>query len=371
MSNWKKVAKISLIFLLSCFSVLVIAIVGYGVYMQTHYYRIKDYKKLTINHNQKAYLQKNHEYTALSYNVGFGAYQPDYSFFMDTGIMKDGTETQGKYGKAISKKAVLNSTNGVINTIKKHSSDFILLQEVDTDSTRSYHVNQAKMINNAFSHTANVFANNFHSPYLFYPFNDPHGAVQAGLLTLSNYHIDKATRRQYPISTSFLTKFTDLDRCFSVMRLPVKNGHDLVLINSHMSAYDKGGKIRAKQLALLNHIMKKEYQKGNYVIVGGDFNHTFGKKVLTAFKSDQKVPEWVSVLNPKDLTDCMRIVSATNEYEVPTCRGADMPYQKGKTYVTVIDGYLVSKNVKATATNLNTEFAYSDHNPVQLKFELK
>ena len=40
-------------------------------------------------------------------------------------------------------------------------------------------------------------------------------------------------------------------------------------------------------------------------------------------------------------------------------------------FVTVVDGFLVSDNVEATAENIDTDFAYSDHNPVLLRFTLK
>lgn len=361
-----------LIFILGLLGCLVVFIGAYVIYMQTHYYRIKDYQPLSIrqklNHSNK--LQTNTTYSAATYNVGFGAYNQKFSFFMDTGKMKDGTKTQGKYGKAENEVAVLQNTNGEINTMKKINADFMLFQEIDVGSSRSYHVNQVKKMSQNFANYEEIFANNFHSPYLLYPLNDPHGAVQSGLLSLSKYPVEQATRRKYPVSTSFITKFTDLDRCFTVMKIPVTNGHKLILINSHMSAYDKGGKMRVKQLKLLNSVMESEYKKGNYVIVGGDFNHTFGRKMLTHFKSQQETPDWVSVLSSKDLAPDIRMVHAKNENTVPTCRGTDIPYQKGKTYTTVIDGFLVSKNVQATSENINTEFAYADHNPVKLSFKL-
>ena len=42
----------------------------------------------------------------------------------------------------------------------------------------------------------------------------------------------------------------------------------------------------------------------------------------------------------------------------------------GQDYTTVLDGFIVSDNIIATAENIDTNFAYSDHNPVKLTFRL-
>ncbi len=352
------------------FLALILVVGGYVIYLQSNYYRIEDHAVLEVENNGENVLKTGDTYSVVTYNIGFGAYGPDYSFFMDTGEMKDGTKTSGKYGKAMSLESVETHTEGALGVIEDLDADFYLLQEVDVDADRSYHVNQKDFVKTAMTGYASVFANNFHSAYLFYPFNDPHGAVQAGLLSFSRYQISEAERRSYPVDNSFITKFTDLDRCFAQMRLPVEGGHELVLINSHMSAYDEGGTIRAQQLELLNSVMSEEYAKGNYVIVGGDFNHAMGEAVAEGFPSEQKFPAWVAVLTEADLADGVRIVRAENELEVPTCRGADIVYTKGVNYTTVVDGFLVTDNVRATAENVDTDFAYSDHNPVKLQFEL-
>jgi len=350
--------------------VCVICIAGYIIYMQMNYYRIEDHTALETGNNQEQILKPGETYTAVTCNIGFGAYGPDYSFFMDTGEMEDGTRTAGKYGKAISKESVETNTEKAAEALEKLNADFMLLQEVDVDADRSYHINQKETLMKRFGDYGNVFANNFHSAYLFYPFSDPHGAVEAGLLNFSRYEIAEAERRSYPVDNSFVTKFTDLDRCFSVMRLPVEGGKQLVLVNNHMSAYDEGGLIRAQQLELLNSVMEEEYEAGNYVIVGGDFNHALGEAVAEGFPSKQKFPAWVSILTQEEMAEGIRIVQAENELEVPTCRGADIPYTKGVNFTTVVDGFLVSDNVKATAENVDTDFGYSDHNPVLLRFEL-
>lgn len=352
------------------FLLLILCIAGYVIYMQANYYRIEDHTALKTENNPEQTLKAGETYRAVTYNIGFGAYGPDYSFFMDTGEMEDGTETAGEYGKAVSRESVEANTEGAVRELKNLDADFLLLQEVDVDADRSYHVNQAEELKKEFSDYGNVFANNFHSAYLFYPFSDPHGAVDAGLLNFSRYQIAEAERRSYPVDGSFITKFTDLDRCFAVMRLPADNGRELVLINSHMSAYDEGGLIRAKQLELLNSVMEEEYQAGNYVIVGGDFNHALGEAAAEGFPSKQKFPAWVSILTQEEVAEGIAIVQAENELDVPTCRGADIPYTKGINFTTVVDGFLVSDNVRAEAENIDTDFGYSDHNPVMLKFEL-
>ncbi len=350
---------------------VVLCIAGYVIYMQANYYRIEDHTVLEAENNPVQKLKTGETYTAVTYNIGFGAYGPDYSFFMDTGEMEDGTPTVGEYGKAANRESVETNTKGVVEELEKLDADFLLLQEVDVDADRSYHVNQLEKLKEEFSDYGNVFANNFHSAYLFYPFTDPHGAVEAGLLSFSRYQVKEAERRSYPVDNSFITKFTDLDRCFSVMRLPVEDGHELVLINSHMSAYDEGGLIRAQQLELLNAVMEEEYQAGNYVIVGGDFNHALGEEVAEGFPSKQKFPAWVSILTQEEMAEGITIVRAENELEVPTCRGADIPYTRGVNFTTVVDGFLVSDNVNASAENIDTDFGYSDHNPVLLRFELE
>lgn len=344
-------------------------LVAYVIYLEVGYYRIDDHQQLEVQNNATAQLQAGEEYTAVTYNIGFGAYTPDYTFFMDTGEMADGTKTQGTSGTAASKESVEACTQGDVATLQGLNADFMLLQEVDTDSTRSYHVNQADAIVGAFDGYGHTFASNFHSGFLAYPLYDMHGSVNAGLLTLSDLDVTSAERRSYPIDESFPTKFFDLDRCFVVERIPVSDGHELVLINSHMSAYDSGGTIRAQQLQMLNDVLEQEAAAGNYVIAGGDWNHALcGSEEM--YKSEQRVPSWVALLDESELPDGFTVVRADNLQDVASCRGDDIPYEKGVTYTVTVDGFIVSSNVTASAENIDNGFAYSDHNPVKLTFKL-
>lgn len=78
-------------------------------------------------------------------------------------------------------------------------------------------------------------------------------------------------RKSLPISDSF-SKFLDLDRCYSIVRVPAGDA-ELVLFNVHLSAYGADASIMAAQREKLYEDMTAERAAGNYVIAGGDYNH--------------------------------------------------------------------------------------------------
>ena len=119
---------------------------------------------------------------------------------------------------------------------------------------------------------------------------------------------------------------------------------------------------------MLNAFMAAEREKGNYVIVGGDFNHDIASSD-GLFPSRQQHPDWVFSLTDADLPEGFRFAVAVN---APTCRAAEIPYEKGVNYTVVVDGFIVSDNVDTVAVeNIDLDFQYSDHNPAVMQFVLK
>lgn len=342
----------------------------YVIYLQMQYHRIPDHQTLEIKNHSESRIQYQTPYTIMSYNIGFGAYSPEFSFFMDKSVQKDTQkEIVGSYGKGISAEDVDKNTKKSIQIARENPCDFYLLQEVDTDSDRSYHIDQSKAFAEDFKNYESVFASNFHSGFLILPLSDMHGSVNSGLLTLSKHDITSSTRRSFPVSDSFLDKFFDLDRCFSIHRVSLKDKKELVIINLHMSAYDEGGIIRQAQLEMLNQVLTEEYQKGNYVIAGGDFNHDYCNS-RKSFLGDKEFPQWIAVIEKSDLAQHFEFVAPENKMQVGTCRGAESPYDPITTSQFIIDGFIVSDNIKATAKIVDTQYAASDHNPIILTFEL-
>lgn len=362
----RKFMSITACVVLALIALILVVLIAYVMYVGLSYERIPDNTVVEIENNQTEKVTLGTEYSIVTYNVGFGAYTHDFSFFMDSGTMKDGTKVTGKNSKAASKETVLENINGSAELITKGDYDFVLLQEVDLDSTRSYHVNQYDIFSNAFKDMSRNYGICYDSAFLFYPLTDPHGKSLTALASYSKFEMTSALRRQYPIATDF-SKYFDLDRCFVVTRYALENGKELVIANSHMSAYDKGGVIRRQQQEVLNRFLAEEKEKGNYVIVGGDFNHDIAYSD-GLFESQQLRPEWVYTMTSDDLTLGYSFYAATN---APTCRSTDIPYEKGVNYTVVLDGFIVSDNIEVTGNfNVDNDFLYSDHNPATMTFRL-
>ena len=354
----KKWVKILLIVLLA----VVLLAAAYVAYVFISYHRIGDQPLTPVQTPDTApSLSAGEAYTLVSWNIGFGAYEEDYGFFMD-----GGTES-----RAWSKERLTANMDAIAGYLKQQDADFYLLQEVDTDATRSYHVDEREPLYAALFDKSSVFCQNYDSPYLLYPLTKPHGASQSGLLTFAPVNIAAANRVELPVEGGFM-KLLDLDRCYSVSRIPVNGGKELILYNLHLSAYTSDGTIATEQLKLLLADMQAEYDAGNWCVAGGDFNKDLlGDSAAWFGEADQSY-SWAQPIpeGTFDGVDVTLVTPLDESAPVPSCRNADGPYHPGQ-YVLTVDGFLVTPNVTAAqATVLDTGFAYSDHNPVAMTFTL-
>ena len=340
---------------------LMLVVASYFMYVVLSYSRIQDNQALDIDAGAgHGVVALDTEYTVVTQNLGFGAYTADFTFFMDGGTQS----------RAASRESVIDCINQGADKVKESDPDFILFQEVDLDSTRSYHVDQYKMLRESFLGYSSCYAQNYDSAYLFWPLYSPHGASKSSLATFSKYEITSSLRRSFPISESF-SKFLDLDRCYSVSRVKVENGKELVIYNVHSSAYGGSDEIRAAQMTMLLSDMESEYKKGNYVVCGGDFNHDFTGDSVQRLNGESADYGWAqpfpSEFIPEGFSRC---IDYKGGILAPTCRNCDIPYKEGN-FVLVVDGFIVSDNVECIEVeNVQTGFAYSDHTPVKMIFKL-
>ena len=306
-------------------------------------------------------LPTDEELTILSWNIGYCGLSDDADFFMDAG--------NGVYAK--DEATVNNNLENIESIIAKQDADIILIQEIDLDSTRSYHVNQIEdFTENAFTDYASTFAYNFKVLWMPFPI-PPYGHIQSGILTLTNVQPTEATRIQLPCPFSWPYRILQLKRCLDVERIPVENSDkELVLINLHLEAYDEGeGKI--EQTKMLAEIMQAEYEKGNYVIAGGDYNQSFSGTDTSMYPVESEEYLQCGILDES--------VFSTNfsfymDNTLPSCRSLDRAYDKTDENFQyyLIDGFIVSDNVEVkNMETMDYGFQYSDHNPVKMSVRLK
>lgn len=296
------------------------------------------------------------EFTLMTWNLGYGGNGKEMDFFYDGG-------TKMRNEQAIVEKNV----NYILNTLSD-SFDFMLFQEIDIKARRSYQINEVQKVADKFPNYAYIFGKNYDVKFVPKPYTDPMGNVLGGIATFGKYRPEVADFHAYKNSYKFPDYLFYLDRCFTTCFYPLPNGKKLVLINAHNSAYDPGGKMKVAELALLKEISMTEYKKGNYVIIGADWNqypphfkgvNGFGLKDTTEggtmkenFPDEGWHCEWDST--------------------TATCRSMLKGYDPKTTYRVIIDYFLVSPNVeKLYVKTLDLNFECSDHQPVVMKVKLK
>ncbi len=293
--------------------------------------------------------------TLMSWNIGYAGLGKGMDFFMDGGERVRASEEETK-----------RYLMGILKFVKtaKGKVDVFFFQEVDVDSDRSYHINEYAALKKVLTGYASTFAFNYHVDFVPVPIESPMGKVRSGIAVFSRMMFRDPKRIALPGEYPWPTKIFHLDRCMIVVRIPAPKGKEWVLINTHNSAYDTGD-LRKVQLAFIKKFILREYEKGNYVVIGGDWNAILSREL--SFRSKEKPQEFYIPL-PKDWTP--RGWHWAIDPSVPTNRSLSKPYVPGENFVTIIDGFLLSPNVRLVRVKgINLGFRFSDHNPVIVTVE--
>ncbi len=293
----------------------------------------------------------------LSWNIGYAGLGDDMDFFMDGGIkVRDNQE-----------RTVVNldSINHLL--VQNSSRTFMLVQEIDLFSKRSYKMNEVDILLKHASYFP-TFAPNFVVKFVPVPPVSPIGQVNSGIMSLSKYLPKSSVRYGYPGRFGWPNRLFNLRRCMLVNRYPTYGGHDLVLINTHNSAYDDGS-LKQQEMKCLKDFVVAEYAKGNYVIVGGDWNQSPPKFPLNRFG---EIPQSGSFkLTNIDADFMPGDWKWVFDRDQPTNRYLNEPYSPGKTSTCILDFFLVSPNIEVLSNKtLNLNFRSSDHNPITMSFKL-
>jgi len=338
------------------FLVVLLAVAAILIYYTVREYRPDEVETIETASNGTESLAMGDTCTILTYNTGYAALSSEEDFFMDGGSKV----------RPDSEELVEENLAGIASVLMEQDADVYFLQEVDRNARRSYHIDEMEYYEESLG-LSGIYACNFKCDFVPYPI-PPIGQVEAGLVTLTDYSVSEASRISLPESFSWPVRTCNLKRCMLEVRIPIEGSEkELVLINFHLEAYDSGeGKIA--QSRMLAEKLQEEYEKGNYVIAGGDFNQTFeGIDTYPILDTDYWTP---GEIGEDDIPEGFSFAVSDN---VPTCRLLNGPYSGNyeDSQVYVLDGYIVSDNLEVLSIeNIDTEFRYSDHQPVRLTVKL-
>ena len=142
-------------------------------------------------------------------------------------------------------------------------------------------------------------------------------------------------------------------------------------MNLHLEAYDSG-EGKAAQTKLLREYLETEEAAGNYVIAGGDFNSVLPGVNPEAYPLKETENFMPAVIDKTLMPEGWQYVT---DDRVPTSRLLNHPYDAenlDNNQFYVIDGFILSPNVTLHhAETVDLQFAWSDHNPVNIEVELQ
>ena len=295
----------------------------------------------------------------LTFNTGYASLGRDADFILDGGT---GT---GHAPRA----TVEENLAGMQEILQKTQADFYFLQEVDLGSDRTFNIDHISAYEDVLPAYNWSYAPNYLCKFVPYPVQDPIRSIDSGIVTYSRFATASADRVSLSNPFSWPVRTANLKRCLLVNRYPIENSDaELVTVNFHMDAYDSGDGKEAQTLELWQ-LLSEEYEKGNYVIAGGDFNQTFPDMEVDVIPSANWVPGHLTD-PPENCSDW----SYVHDGSVPTCRLLNQPYipDDPLTQYYVIDGFIVSPNVEVKSIEtLDENFRYADHNPLLLDVHLK
>jgi endonuclease/exonuclease/phosphatase family metal-dependent hydrolase len=292
-------------------------------------------------------------FNILTWNIGYAGLDASMDFFYEGG-------SQSRQ----SKDKTCENMQKICDIIKSNDTvDFILLQEVDIDSKRSYNINEFDKIKTSIPSFESYFSINYKTAFVPVPIKNPTGKILSSLVFCTKHKVCELKYFAYPNTMKLPLRAFLYDRCFTVARYGLKNGKQLLILNTHNSAFDSGEQ-RIEEIRFLKQFVTAEYNMGNYVIVGGDWN-----QIPPSCNDDTKTTEHFTVTKiPSNLF--------SNDWQwfagnIPTNRYLDKPYIAGHSSTATIDFFLASPNIECVNINvIDLQFANSDHNPVKAQFRL-
>lgn len=292
--------------------------------------------------------------TVFNWNLGYAGLGRESDFVADG----------GSSWRAPRREIAARNLDGIKRAIAAANADVLTLQEITITSPLNYWQPMWTEIEALRSGADRVFVGDVVSSYVPRPLRLEHG-----LATFSNVRVQSAEAVPLPLEPDYWLGILKKLYVLVVTRIPIAGdqGHWLV-VNLHHAAYDTGGTTRKEQVAAVMAFGEQEYKKGNYVVMAGDWNMLLNDRKFP-HETDPKLLDWAQPFPQDMLRPGWQIIS---DPDVPTVRQLDRPYEKGRNFVAMIDGFLASPNVSIENVQaIDLQFANSDHHPIVGRFHAK
>lgn len=284
--------------------------------------------------------------TVMTWNLGYAALGREADFKPDGGTHYIPASTE----------LVARNVAGIAEHIAAEQSDIVALQEVTTASPLNLNAPMLDQLERAIPGYGSAFAADVETRLIPPPFRLEHGAA-----TLSRARPARVHTVPLPLEPDYWLGFIRKQYALLVTRFPVEGStRQWVIANLQLSAYDDGA-TRQDQIAAALRFAHAEFDLGNHVVLAGDWNLLLAPSAWP-HSTPAHLLDWAKPF-PRDLLPYGWTL--VHDPAIPTVRQLDRPYQPGQNYTAVIDGFVVSPNVRVQQIRaIDTGFAVSDHQPV-------
>jgi endonuclease/exonuclease/phosphatase family metal-dependent hydrolase len=292
--------------------------------------------------------------SAVTWNIGYGALGARADFLVDGGSNL----------RVLDREEIESGADAIADRLGAFDADVLLLQEVASPSFLTRMVDVRARIENRLSRLDRCFWADFSTRMV-----PPPLTIRHGMMLAARHPVGRCEVLRLPQDPKFYYGFLKKYYGGLVARFPVEGSdRTWTVIDIHLSAFDEDAAVRRNQIEALFALAVAEYEAGNAVVIGGDWNMRLAPTEFP-HRTEEKFLFWVYDFPGTALPEGWRLAV---DPDTPTVRTLHKSYVAGENYTAVIDGFAVSPDVIVDEVRTSDlGFAHTDHHPVFGRFRLR
>lgn len=255
---------------------LLLALLGGFIYFANWYPAEVQAEKI-YSKGKAPVLRVGQPFKVLSWNIQYLAGK-DFVFFYD-----DGAEVAKKVATRPTPQAIAQTLVEVAKVIVQEDPDLILLQEVDDGAARTDHQDQLEALLLLLPDEYKCHSSAFYWKSAFVPDPNVLGSVGMKLSIISKYQLKTATRHALPLISypnlpfnrslyEWVKRQFYIKRAIQEVAMPLEGGGELLIFNTHFSAFAQGSNTMEKQVKKAEQLLEGAENKAKPWIFAGDLN---------------------------------------------------------------------------------------------------